>query len=58
MALPVEHMRGARARPEVLYPVLGGATVDWSSSTGELTVRLPNAPSACLIRLVPEPVAG
>jgi alpha-galactosidase len=58
MALPVAHMRGAHAVAEVLYPVLGGAVVDWSSSTGELTVTLPNAPSACLIGLAPESPAG
>jgi hypothetical protein len=51
-------MRGAHAVAEVLYPVLGGAVVDWSSSTGELTVTLPNAPSACLIGLAPESPAG
>jgi alpha-galactosidase len=58
MALPVAHMRGAHAVAEVLYPVMGGAVVDWSSSTGELTVTLPNAPSACLIGLAPESPAG
>ena len=58
MALPVDHMRGAHAAAEVLYPVGGRATADWASSTGDLTVTLPNAPSACLIRLAPEPLAG
>jgi alpha-galactosidase len=57
MALPVPRLRGTRAVGEVLYPVGGGAAVDWSSSTGDLTVTLPNAPSACLIRLAPEPLA-
>lgn len=29
-AVRVAHMGGAHATPEVLYPVLGGAVVDWS----------------------------
>jgi len=53
VAIPVAHMRGAHAVAEVLYPVLGGAAVDWSSSTGQLTVKLPSPPSACLIGLAP-----
>jgi alpha-galactosidase len=52
MALPVAHLRATHAVAEILYPVLGGGMADWNSSTGELTVRLPRAPSACLVRLV------
>jgi len=54
MALPVAHLRATHAVAEILYPVLGGGVADWNSSTGELTVRLPRAPSACLVRLVPK----
>jgi alpha-galactosidase len=53
MAVPVAHLRATHAVAEVLYPGLGGGVADWSSSMGELTVTLPSAPSACLIRLVP-----
>jgi alpha-galactosidase len=54
MAVSVPHLRGAHAVAEILYPALGGGAVDWSSSTGQLTVTLPSAPSACLIGLVPK----
>jgi alpha-galactosidase len=49
--LPVRHMRGRRAVPEILYPQAGRATAGWSAGPGELSVALPSAPSACLIRL-------
>lgn len=51
MALPVAHMSGEQAAAQVLYPLRGGAAADWDASAGQLTVRLPNAPSACLIGL-------
>lgn len=53
VALPVAHMLGTSAKPEVLYPVPGGASVEWSSATGQLTVGLPRTPTACLIALGP-----
>jgi alpha-galactosidase len=54
MAVPVVHMGGAPAAAKVLYPLNGGAAGNWSPSTGQLTVTLPSAPSACLIGLVPK----
>jgi alpha-galactosidase len=58
LAVPVAHMAGVRATAEVLYPVLGGAVVEWRFSTGQLIVKLPGAPSACLIGLGPGSPAG
>jgi alpha-galactosidase len=55
LAVPVAHMSGANATAEVLYPVLGGAAVDWSPSTAQLMVKLPSAPAACLIGVAPGP---
>ena len=57
LAVPVAHV-GAEARPEVLFPALGGAVVEWHASTGELMVSLSSAPSACLVGLAPDPGVG
>jgi alpha-galactosidase len=51
VVLPVPHLRGRPAVPEILYPRGGHATVGWSAGRGELSVALPAVPSACLIRL-------
>jgi alpha-galactosidase len=56
LALPVPHLRGAQVVPEVLYPhALGphapGTAATWTADSGQLTVRLPAVPAACLIRL-------
>jgi alpha-galactosidase len=51
LTLPVRHLAGAAATPEVLYPSGGQADVRWASREGALAVALPRTPSACLIRL-------
>jgi alpha-galactosidase len=51
LTLPVRHLAGAAATPEVLYPSGGPADVRWASREGALAVALPRTPSACLIRL-------
>jgi alpha-galactosidase len=51
LALPVRHLRGVAATPEVLYPREAGAEVSWNAAGGVLALSLPRTPSACLIRL-------
>jgi alpha-galactosidase len=51
IALPVRHLRGVTATPEVLYPRDAGAEVSWNAVGGVLALSLPGTPSACLIRL-------
>lgn len=56
LTLPVPHLRGAAAMPEVLYPradrpAVSHPALDWDSGSGELTVTLPGTPAACLIRI-------
>jgi hypothetical protein len=43
-------LRGTDVRAEVLF---GAGQAGWSAAAGELTVTLPEAPAACLIRLTP-----
>ncbi|MFI9569429.1 alpha-galactosidase [Streptomyces rishiriensis] len=50
-ALPLPHLRGAAARVEVLYPVANQAALAWDPGTADLTLTLPTAPSAVLVRL-------
>ena len=54
IALPVRHLRGVTATPEVLYPRDAGAGVSWNAAGGVLALSLPRTPSACLIRLRPD----
>lgn len=49
LALP--RLRGSAARPEVLYPTTSRAEVAWDPGTADLTLTLPTAPSAVLLRL-------
>jgi alpha-galactosidase len=49
--LPVDCLRGRPAIPEVLYPAAGRPPVIWDQRHGELSVTLPAAPAACLVRL-------
>ena len=49
--LPIPHLRGTRAAPQILYPAQGGAGASWNAADGLLAVSLPRSPSACLIRL-------
>ncbi|MFE6174570.1 alpha-galactosidase [Streptomyces sp. NPDC056464] len=47
---PAERAGGA-ARAEVLYPAAGQAVAVWNPDTADLTVTLPTAPSAALLRI-------
>jgi alpha-galactosidase len=50
-ALPLPHLSGAAARVEILYPAASRAVPLWHPDTAELTLTLPTAPSAVLLRL-------
>ncbi|KOV97005.1 alpha-galactosidase [Streptomyces sp. NRRL B-1140] len=49
LALP--HLRGRPVRPVVLYPPAADAAVEWDADAGRLTVSLPRANTAVLLRL-------
>jgi alpha-galactosidase len=51
ISLPVRHLHGVVAGPEVLYPDQAGTEVRWAATDRTLHVMLPRTPSACLIRL-------
>ena len=51
ISLPLRHLHGAVATPEVLYPGHAGAEARWEATDRTLHVMLPRTPSACLIRL-------
>jgi alpha-galactosidase len=51
VTLPLPHLRGALVTPRVLFPRQAGAKADWDPDRATLTVILPDAPSACLLRL-------
>ena len=48
--LPVPHLGGRPVRAEVLF---GAGQAQWAPAAGTLTVTLPPAPAACLLRLSP-----
>ncbi len=50
-ALAVPHLRGAPVDPVVLYPATADAGVEWDAAEGRLTVSLPRAGTAVLVRL-------
>lgn len=50
-ALAVPHLRGAPVDPVVLYPATADAGVEWEAAEGRLTVSLPRAGTAFLVRL-------
>jgi hypothetical protein len=50
-ALPVPHLRGQAITIGRLYPDPGDTGLGWDAATGTLTVPLPQAPSACLLKL-------
>ncbi|MFE7764098.1 alpha-galactosidase [Streptomyces sp. NPDC057438] len=52
-ALPVPHLRGTQVRPTVLYPETADAAARWDAYRGLLTVSLPRANTAVLLRLDP-----
>jgi hypothetical protein len=47
----VPRLAGGPVRAEVLYPAGGPARAGWDPAGGAVTVRLPEAPAACLVRL-------
>ncbi|MEU1006563.1 hypothetical protein [Streptomyces tibetensis] len=49
LALP--HLRSRTTRPDVLYPAASRAEAIWNPDTADLTLTLPTAPSAMLLRL-------
>jgi alpha-galactosidase len=51
IAVPVPHLRGTAAAAEVLYPRGDQPLVRFDPHRGELTVALPDTPTACLVRL-------
>ncbi|HUN38419.1 MAG TPA: glycoside hydrolase family 36 protein [Trebonia sp.] len=51
LELSLPHLRGERLDPQVLYPQAAVGAATWAADSGQLTVRLPDAPAACLIRL-------
>ena len=53
--LTVAHLRGAQVHPTVLYPATADATAEWDAADGKLTVSLPRAGTAVLLRLSPVP---
>ncbi|MCX5048839.1 MULTISPECIES: hypothetical protein [unclassified Streptomyces] len=50
-ALPLTHLRGHAVDVEVLYPAATQAVSSWNRDTADLTLTLPTAPSAVLLRL-------
>lgn len=49
--LTVPHLRGASTHATVLYPGTADAGVQWDAAEGRLTVSLPRADTAVLVRL-------
>ncbi|MFE1836755.1 alpha-galactosidase [Streptomyces sviceus] len=50
-SLPLPRLRGRADRVEVLHPTVSRADVAWNAETADLTLTLPTAPSAVLLRL-------
>ncbi|WP_262064455.1 alpha-galactosidase [Streptomyces sp. STR69] len=51
--LTVPHLRDAHIRTTVLHPATVGAAAEWNAVDGKLTVSLPRANTAVLLRLSP-----
>jgi alpha-galactosidase len=49
--VPLPHLRGGPVRAEVRYPAGDPGRVSWDPAEGAVTVRLPQAPAVCLVRL-------
>ncbi|MEV6485943.1 alpha-galactosidase [Streptomyces sp. NPDC051576] len=56
-SLAVPHLRGAQVHPTVLYPATGDAGAEWDAAEGRLTISLPRADTAVLVRLSATPQA-
>ncbi|WP_028815155.1 hypothetical protein [Streptomyces flavidovirens] len=50
-ALHLPHLRDTAARVDLLYPSAGRAVSAWTPDTPELSLTLPTAPSAVLLRI-------
>jgi hypothetical protein len=48
---PLPERAGSAARVELLYPAARQAVAVWNANTADLTVTLPTAPSAALLRI-------
>jgi alpha-galactosidase len=53
LALRVDCLTGRPATAEVLYPRADQPPASWDPGRGELSVVLPDAPAACLVRVSP-----
>jgi alpha-galactosidase len=51
--LHLPHLRDTAARVDVLYPSISRAVSAWTPGTAELSLSLPTAPSAVLLRITP-----
>ncbi|TDU02671.1 alpha-galactosidase [Streptomyces sp. 846.5] len=49
--LSVPHLRGHGVRAQVVHPATAPGAVHWDDGNGELTVELPHAPQAVVVRL-------
>jgi alpha-galactosidase len=49
--LSVPHLRGQGVRVQVVHPAAAPGAVHWDDENGELTVELPHAPQAVVVRL-------
>lgn len=49
--LQVPHLRGVASSVDVLYPTASSAVPAWNPGSAELTLTLPDTPSAVLLRL-------
>ncbi|WP_351229068.1 alpha-galactosidase [Streptomyces sp. NPDC002133] len=49
----IPHLRGSAARVDVLYPSVSRGAPVWNAGPAELTLTLPTAPSAVLLRIAP-----
>ncbi|WP_328785998.1 hypothetical protein OHT68_04000 [Streptomyces canus] len=47
----MSHLLGCAARVDVLHPAASQAVYSWHPDTADLTLTLPVAPSAVLLRL-------
>ncbi|MEW2401122.1 alpha-galactosidase [Streptomyces sp. NPDC046862] len=51
VTLSLQHLRAGEVRVDVLHPSTHRATTTWDPATAELSLHLPDAPSAVLLRL-------
>jgi alpha-galactosidase len=49
----VPHLRQAEGSAEMLYPSRSAAEARWDAAGGTLSVTLPDSPSACVLRIIP-----